>query len=76
MEDVTSNKRKMKELEDNLLYRLTSTQVSFVLISFCAVLNRKCFYLVIGLPLIIFYFFLRNELLLKRLKLRWLPIGF
>ena len=34
MEDVTSNKRKMKELEDNLLYRLTSTQVSFVLISF------------------------------------------
>lgn len=27
MEDVTSNKRKMKELEDNLLYRLTSTQV-------------------------------------------------
>lgn len=26
MEDVTSNKRKMKELEDNLLYRLTSTQ--------------------------------------------------
>ena len=32
MEDVTSNKRKMKELEDNLLYRLTSTQVSFVLI--------------------------------------------
>ena len=29
MEDVTTNKRKMKELEDNLLYRLTSTQVSF-----------------------------------------------
>ena len=29
MEDVTSNKRKMKELEDNLLYRLTSTKVSF-----------------------------------------------
>ena len=27
MEEVTSNKRKMKELEDNLLYRLTSTQV-------------------------------------------------
>jgi len=27
MEDVTANKRKMKELEDNLLYRLTSTQV-------------------------------------------------
>jgi len=35
MEDVTSNKRKMKELEDNLLYRLTSTQVRFLLISFC-----------------------------------------
>ena len=27
MEDVASNKRKMKELEDNLLYRLTSTKV-------------------------------------------------
>ncbi|KAM9310817.1 dynein axonemal heavy chain 5 [Pholidichthys leucotaenia] len=30
VEDVTSNKRKMKELEDNLLYRLTSTQCSLV----------------------------------------------
>ena len=28
MEEVTANKRKMSELEDNLLYRLTSTQVS------------------------------------------------
>ena len=27
MEEVTANKRKMKELEDNLLYRLTSTKV-------------------------------------------------
>ena len=25
--DVTNNKRKMKELEDNLLHKLTSTQV-------------------------------------------------
>lgn len=28
MEEVTFNKRKMKELEDNLLYRLTSTKVN------------------------------------------------
>ena len=27
MEEVMANKRKMKELEDNLLYRLTSTKV-------------------------------------------------
>ena len=27
LEEVTSNKRKMKELEDNLLFRLTSTKV-------------------------------------------------
>ena len=26
--EVNSNKKKMKELEDNLLYRLTSTKVS------------------------------------------------
>jgi dynein heavy chain len=28
LEDVQSNKKKMKELEDNLLYRLTSVQVN------------------------------------------------
>ncbi|XP_053374157.1 dynein axonemal heavy chain 8-like [Mercenaria mercenaria] len=30
MEDVTANKRKMKELEDNLLFKLTSTKGSLV----------------------------------------------
>ena len=31
LEEVTSNKRKMKELEDNLLYRLTSTKVRILI---------------------------------------------
>ena len=32
LEDVQSNKKKTKELEDNLLYRLTSTKVSHLLL--------------------------------------------
>lgn len=31
MEEVMANKRKMKELEDNLLYRLTSTKVGYTI---------------------------------------------
>jgi len=31
IEDVTSNKKKMKELEDNLLYKLTSTKVIYTM---------------------------------------------
>ena len=38
MEDVTANKRKMKELEDNLLFRLTSVQVHT-----CMVYRRMAF---------------------------------
>ena len=30
MEEVTNNRKKMKELEDNLLYRLTTTKGSLV----------------------------------------------
>ena len=30
MEDVTSNRKEMKKLEDNLLYRLTTTKGSLV----------------------------------------------
>ena len=30
MEEVTANQKKMKELEDNLLYRLTTTKGSLV----------------------------------------------
>lgn len=33
MEDVTFNKRKMKELEDNLLYKLSATKGTMLLIS-------------------------------------------
>ena len=49
MEDVTTNKRKMKELEDNLLYRLTSTQVSLVLmkVKLCSII--ACFRAVVTL---------------------------
>ena len=35
MEEVTANKRNMKELEDNLLYRLTSTKVYHCLCGSC-----------------------------------------
>ena len=42
MEGVTSNKRKMKELEDNLLYRLTSTKVSFSLDLHTILVSQEC----------------------------------
>lgn len=31
IEDVTANKRKMQELEDNLLYKLSSTKGKYML---------------------------------------------
>lgn len=39
MEDVQSNKKKMKELEDNLLYRLTSTKVMVNFSLLCSLIN-------------------------------------
>ena len=36
--EVNSNKKKMKELEDNLLYRLTSTKVSLLSFKCCCFL--------------------------------------
>lgn len=39
MEDVQSNKKKMKELEDNLLYRLTSTKVMVNVSLLCSLIN-------------------------------------
>ena len=41
--DVTNNKRKMKELEDNLLHKLTSTQVIIQNTSCMLILYPGCF---------------------------------
>lgn len=51
MEEVTANKKKMKELEDNLLFRLTSTQVEELTIFFVflLLLSRHSF---IPLPVV------------------------
>lgn len=43
MEEVTYNKRKMKELEDNLLFRLTSTKVCSIAI-FLLIIADVCVY--------------------------------
>ena len=42
MKDVTANKRKMKELEDNLLYKLSSTKGNYPL--FYSVLLQRSFF--------------------------------
>ena len=42
IEDVTANKRKMKELEDNLLHKLTSTQVIIDKLFAHFMFNRYC----------------------------------
>ena len=44
IENVTANKRKMKELEDNLLYKLTSTKVIEFKLIVCSLLDILVFY--------------------------------
>lgn len=41
MEDVTFNKRKMKELEDNLLYKLSATRGSVSKSTITTILKGK-----------------------------------
>ena len=39
IEDVTANKRKMQELEDNLLYKLSSTKGTVIFVDSCHFLD-------------------------------------
>ena len=42
LEEVNANKKKVKELEDNLLYRLTSTKVCYVYMYMCTCTLCTC----------------------------------
>ena len=53
MEEVTANKRKVKELEDNLLYRLTSTKVCTYLSVAVAAVNVLLLFIVYCLLFIV-----------------------
>lgn len=55
--DVTSNKRKIKELEENLLQKLTTVQVCFSIYSYSSYNSVDTLPLNVGSIFSIFFFF-------------------